>query len=140
MKKIQEILGRMLGPLLSFLIVFAVFGAIALISGNIMALFGFRYRSVGQLLLFFLLAEVVSFPMELLSQGVPRALYGLKYADRRQANLLYVPLDAMCSYFAFWIADQLMSGVSATGLSLWVVSLWMAVTTLPIKKQDEPPK
>lgn len=117
-----------------------VFGAVAitaLLGGNLMALFGFRYESVGQLLLYFLLTELVDFPLDLFCQGLPKALYQVGRVDRRQANLLYVPMDALCGIFSFWLADQLMSSVSATGLSLWIIAFVMALTSLPVKKKDD---
>lgn len=135
-EKIKKILGDLLGGGVVCFLIFAVFGVIALVGGNLMALFGFRYDSIGSLLLFFLLGALLGLPLELFSTALPKALYTLGKADRRQANLLYVPLDTLCTMGVFWLVDRWMNSVSATGLSLCIVGLWMAVTTLPIKKED----
>ena len=121
-------------------LVLAVISAVALLGGNLMAVFGFQYRSVGQLILYFLLVELISIPLDPFCQGTPRALYKMGRVNRRQANMLYIPLDALCTFFAFWLADRLMDGVSATGVSLWVIAFVLALLTLPVhRKEDSPP-
>lgn len=137
-EKLQKILDAVLGAGAVLFIVFAVFAALALLGGNLMALFGFRYRSVGQLVLYFLLVELISFPLDLFCQGLPRALYERGKADWRQVNLLYIPLDAFCTFAAFWLADRMMDGVSATSFSLWVIALVIALLTQPVKKKQTP--
>lgn len=137
-EKLQKVLGAVLGVGTVFFIVFIFFVVVALLSGNLMALFGFRYRSVGQLVLYFLLVELVGLPFDLFCQGLPRALYHLGRLDRRQANLFYIPLDAFCTFAAFWLADLMMESVSATGMSLWVIALVMALLTQPVKKEQTP--
>ncbi len=116
------------------LILFAVFAAVALLSGNLMTLLGFRYASTGHLLLYFLAAEVISLPLDLFCQGLPRALYELGKVRKWEANLLYVPLEAMCTVFSFWLVDRFMDSVSATGISLWAMALIMALLSQPVKK------
>lgn len=68
--------------ILTLLICGAVFtGAlsfIALISGAVMKLFGFQYESVGSVILFFIIATILSFPCNLISTALPKALYTLK--------------------------------------------------------------
>ena len=118
-----------------FLIIFVVFAVIALLGGNLMALFGFRYESTGALLLYFLAGGLIGFPLEVFSTALPQALYDLGQIDRRQANFLYIPLDTLCTMLAFWIADQLMASVSASVLCLGVLGLCMSLTTLPMKRE-----
>lgn len=139
-KKMKRLLGAVLGSGAVFFLVLAVISAVALLGGNLMAVFGFQYRSVGQLILYFLLVELISIPLDPFCQGTPRALYKMERVNRRQANMLYIPLDALCTFFAFWLADRLMDGVSATGVSLWVIAFVLALLTLPVhRKEDNPP-
>ena len=134
-EKIKQLLGTLLGSGVLLLIVFAVFAAVSFLGGNFMTLFGFSYKSVGNLLLYFVAGELISLPLELVIVGISQALYQLGHVGRRQANLLYIPLDTMATIFAFWMADQLMSGVSASGLSLWMLGFCAAVITVPIRKE-----
>lgn len=97
--------------------------------------FGFCYDSVWQLILYFLLVELLGAPVDLLCQGLPRVLYKRGIAGRRQANLFYIPLDAMCSMLVFWIGDQMIEGVTATPLSLWMLAFLFALLTPPIREE-----
>lgn len=135
-EKLKKLLAGLLGSGIMVLLLFGVFAVVALIGGNVMRLFGFRYDSVGQLLLYFLLGEVLGLPLDLLSTALPKALYHMGKVDRRQGNLLYIPMDALFTMAAFWLADQFMDNVSTTGLSLCILGLGTALTTLPIKKED----
>ena len=74
---------------------------VALVGGNVMRLFGFRYDSVGQLLLYFLLGELIGLPLDLISTALPKALYRMGKVDRRQGNLLYIPMDTLFTIAAF---------------------------------------
>ena len=134
-EKIKQLLGDLLGSGVLLLTVLAVFAAVSFLGGNFMTLFGFSYESVGSLLLYFMAGELISLPLELVIVGMSQSLYRQGHVDRRQANLLYVPLDTMATIFAFWTADQLMPGVSASGLSLWMLGFCAAVITVPIRKE-----
>lgn len=116
------------------LVMVGLFLLIVGISGTVMRVFGFHYDSVGQLILYFLLVELLGFPVDLLCQGLPRLLYKRGVADGRQINLFYIPLDTLCSMAVFWIGDQIMEGISATMLSLWIIAFLFAVLTLPIQE------
>lgn len=100
-----------------------------------MHLFGFRYDSVGQLLLYFLLGEVLGLPLDLLSTALPKVLYRMGKVNRRQGNFLYIPMDALFTMAAFWLADQWLDSVSTTGLSLCILGFGSALATLPIPKE-----
>lgn len=135
-EKLKKLLAGLLGSGIMVLLLFGVFAVVALIGGNVMRLFGFRYDSVGQLLLYFLLGELLGLPLDLLSTALPKALYHMGKVSRWQGNFLYIPLDALCTMAAFWLADQFMVRVSTTGLSLCILGLGTALATLPIKKED----
>ena len=133
-EKIKQLLGTLLESGVLLLIVFAVFAAVSFLGGNFMALFGFSYESVGSLLLYFVAGELISLPLELVVVGMSQTLYRQGHGSRWQVNLLYIPLDTLVTIFAFWMADQFMSSVAASGLSLWMLGFCAAVITVPIKK------
>ena len=68
----------------------AALSVIALLSGAIMRLFGFRYQSIGSIILFFVIATVVSYPINLIAGGLPKALYKLKRISKNIAIILYL--------------------------------------------------
>ena len=117
--------------LLSLLICGAVFtGAlsfIALISGAVMKLFGFQYEAVGSVILFFIIATVLSFPCNFISTALPKALYTLKKISRQTAQMLYLILDTASTGLGLKFVDDCMSSVSATTLSIVIISFLLAV-------------
>ena len=88
-EKLKKLLAGLLGSGIMILLLFGTFAVVALVGGNVMRLFGFRYDSVGQLLLYFLLGELIGLPLDLISTALPKALYRMGKVDRRQGNLLY---------------------------------------------------
>ena len=69
-------------------------------------------------------------------EALPKVLYRMGKVDRRQGNLLYIPMDTLFTIAAFWVADGLMASVSTTGLSLCILGFGTALITQPIKKDD----
>ena len=108
-EKIRKMLGMALGSAVMCLIVFGVFAVIALVGGNLMALFGFRYDGIGSLLLFFLLGAVVGLPLEVFSSAFPRALYAVGKISRWGGKRpLYS--SGFSFYHGFVLADRPMDG------------------------------
>lgn len=134
-KTIRTWIARVLAIGILVLIVLAVVGVIAVVCGTVLEWLGLRYDSVGQLLLYVLYSALLGLPLDLFSTASVRALYRLRKVDRRQGNLLYIPMDTLFTVAAFWLVDRWMDSVSATGLSLWVLGLGMALATLPIPKR-----
>ena len=115
-------------------LVLSVVSVIALIDAGVLHLLGVRYTSLGGLMGYVLTAAVIGLPLELFTNGLAGALYRLGWATRRQANLFFIPLDTLCSVFAFWLTDRLMDGVEANALAITVVGLLSALASQPISK------
>ena len=73
-EKLKKLLAGLLGSGIMILLLFGTFAVVALVGGNVMRLFGFRYDSVGQLLLYFLLGELIGLPLDLISTALPKAV------------------------------------------------------------------
>ena len=110
----------------------------ALVFSGLLQLLGFQYRSLGWLVLYLLISAALSLPLELFTNGLARVLYRLGKATRRQANLLFIPLDTLCSFFIFWLVDACIDAVTATGLSILVLALLFALLSQSIGKKDDP--
>lgn len=100
----------------------AVLSVIALLSGVVMRLFGFRYQSIWSIILFFIIATVVSYPINLIVGGLPKALYKLKRISKNIAIILYLALDTIATCFGLLIVDYCMSTIAASDLSKLVIS------------------
>ena len=82
-KKREKIITFILGAVL----IIAVLSIIAIFSGAIMRLLGFEYESVGGFILYFIIASVVSYPMNLVAGALPKALLNLDRITRETAAL-----------------------------------------------------
>lgn len=100
---------------------------IALVSGTVMKLFGFQYESIGSIILFFIIATIMSFTLNLIAGALPKALYELKRISKLYAFILYLTLDTIATSFGLKIVDYFMSSVSATTISIVVISFLLAL-------------
>ena len=117
--------------IITFIICGAIFigmlSIIALVSGTIMKLLGFQYESIGSIILFFIIATIMSFPLNLIAGALPKALYELERISKLDALILYLTLDTIATSFGLKIVDYYMSSVSATTLSIVVISFLLAL-------------
>ena len=105
----------------------AVLSVIALLSGVVMRLFGFRYQFIWSIILFFIITTVVSYPINLIVGGLPKALYKLKRISKNIAIILYLALDTIATCFGLLIVDYCMSTIAASDLSILVISFILAL-------------
>ena len=132
-KKREKIITFIFGALL-IIIVLAI---IAIFSGAIMRLLGFEYESVGGFILYFIIASVVSYPINLIAGALPKALLNLDRITREIAVCMYVLLDTIATFYGFYIVDYFMPSVSANTNSLIVFALVFALFGISdIKKKE----
>ena len=100
---------------------------IALVCGAIMRFFGFQYESVGSIVLFFTIATIISYPLNLVAGALPKALYELKKISKLCALVLYLILDTTATSLGLTAVDNCMSSVSATTTSIVIISFLLAL-------------
>ena len=132
-KEREKIITFILGALL----IIVVLAIIAIFSGAIMRLLGFEYESVGGFILYFIIASVVSYPINLIAGALPKALLNLDRITREIAVCMYVLLDTIATFYGFYIVDYFMPSVSANTISLTVLALVFALFGISdIKKKE----
>lgn len=102
-----------------------------------MRLLGFEYESVGGFILYFIIASIVSYPMNLVVGAFPKALLNLDRITREMAVCMYVLLDTITTFFGFYIVDYFMPSVSANTISLIVLALVFALFGISDVKKKE---
>ena len=102
-----------------------------------MRLLGFEYESVGGFILYFIIASIVSYPMNLVAGAFPKALLNLDRITREMAVCMYVLLDTITTFFGFYIVDYFMPSVSANTISLIVLALVFALIGISDVKKKE---
>ena len=85
--------------------------------------FGFEYRTVWSIVLYFIIVSIVSFPFDFLVAAIPRVLLAYRKITKQVAIALYLVLDIMLSYIGFSLIDYFMDSVSATDISILVLAI-----------------
>ena len=91
--------------LLCGVLLIIVLSVLALISGAIMKVFGFEYRSIGSIILFFIIATIISYPLGLIAGALPKALLSLDKVSMPTAITLYLILDTFATFWGLRITD-----------------------------------
>lgn len=105
--------------LLLFGLLFIGVAAIAaLFGGTVMKLFGFEYRSVGSVILFFLIASIISYPIILITETLPKVLLTYGRLSKTYAILLYIILNTIAIFTCLYFVDYFMNSVSAANISI----------------------
>ena len=139
LEKIKNIIGKSIGFLIIVGIIVALVSVIAIFGGALMKLFGFTYQSVGCIILFFVISGIFSFPIELFVKAIPKVLFShFKKINELEAKIMFVVLDTLLSMVMFSTVDYFMKSVSATPISLFIVSLVMSLLCMNdvIEKKD----
>ena len=128
MKQIKDCIGKFIGFLIIVGIIAAILSLIALFGGALMKVFGFTYQSIGSIILFFVISGVLAFPIELFVKAIPKVLFShFKKINELEAKIMFVVLDTLLSMVMFSTVDYFMKSVSATPISLFVVSFVMSL-------------
>lgn len=115
-----------------------VMSVIALLGGAVMRVFGFQYRSAGSVILFFAIATVISYPINLFAETLPKVLLHHGKIPKSTAIPLYLLLDTIATALGLKLVDYFMESVSATDFAIMVVSLLLALAG--VRDIDEKPK
>lgn len=129
-EKIKKLAVSVLGYSIIAGIILIIIAAIAIISGSIMRIFGFEYKSVGSIILFFVVVMVVGFPLDILSSAFPRALVSSGWSTENQGIVFFVILDTLFTAVSMALADYFMDSVSVSDLAILIISFLFAVTSI----------
>lgn len=128
----KRILKDVFDSLVVFLIAVILFiGAIALLcvfGGEIMSCFGFTYSSVRSVIGFFVIGAIISWPISLAAEAIPKVLcYDKKLIKKWQAVIMYVVLATFATALGLFVVDSHTTKVVANQPSIIVVSLLLAL-------------
>ena len=128
----KRILKDVLDSLAVFLIAVCLFiGAIALLcvfGGEIMRCFGFTYSSVRSVIGFFVFGAIISWPISLAAEAIPKVLcYDKRILRKWQAVIMYVVLATFATSVGLFVVDSHTTKVVASKTSIIVVSLLLTL-------------
>ena len=127
----KRILKDVLDSLSVFLVAFFLFiGVIALLcvfGGEVMRVFGFRYSSVRSVMGFFIFGAIISWPISLAAEAIPKVLcFDKKVLKKWQAVIVYIALATFATSVGLFVVDSYTTKVVANRPSIIVVSLLLA--------------
>ncbi|MBQ6867146.1 MAG: hypothetical protein IJO16_00545 [Clostridia bacterium] len=123
---------------MGFGLILAFISAIELVGGTAMKLFGFEYIAIKDIIIFFIVSTLISYPVGLLVSALPKYLLHKENIQLKYAKGLYVFLDTFATAGGMFVTDNIMEGISASGLSVILISFIFAVLSMDkIKKPLE---
>ena len=135
--KDNKIIKDILGWGIIIIVILIIVSVIAIFAGAIMHFFGFRYDSVWDIILFFLISTIISLPINFIAEGLPKALLKLKKVNLYCARIIFVLLDTIATAIGMTIVDYCMTNVSATDSSILVIAFILAILSIKDIKKDE---
>lgn len=132
-EKLKKIIEPIFGYGLVAIIIIAIISVIAIFGGAIMKIFGFKYKSIGSIILYFIIITIVGFPVDIFIQAFPKALVSIGRIKENTGKVLFVILDTIGTGIVMAIVDYFMKSVSATDLAILVVSFITAIFSIDKK-------
>ena len=128
----QRILKDVFDSLLVFLVAVVLFiGAIALMcvfGGEVMRVFGFQYSSVRSVVGFFVIGAIISWPISLAAEAIPKVLcYDKRMIPKWMAVIMYVVLATFATALGLFAVDSHTTKVVANQPSIIAVSFLLAL-------------
>ncbi|MFV0314309.1 MAG: YrvL family regulatory protein [Anaerotignum sp.] len=127
--KLKKYLTPFLGYLFIAVLIFVVISFIAIFGGIYMHLFGFEYKTVGWLILFFILVSIISIPLEALSILLTQIMIRIGVA-KKNYGLVYIFFDVCSCFVAMQIVDHFMVTIVATDLSTLLFAITLSLITV----------
>mgnify|MGYP005763334071 FL=1 len=135
--KDNKIIKDILGWGIIVIVILIIVSVIAIFAGAIMQFFGFRYNSVWDIILFFLISTIISLPINFIAEGLPKALLKLKKLNLYSARIIFVLLDTIATAIGMTIVDHYMPNVSATDSSILVIAFILAILSIKDIKENK---
>lgn len=130
MKNFKRIVKSITGYGLVVIVLIAIISVFAILGGGIMSFFGFRYNSVGSVILYFTIVVIVGFPLEIIIKALSKALNILLKINRKIEKTLFILMDTLGTGITMAIVDYFIESVSASDLSILVISFIIAILSL----------
>ena len=135
--KDNKIIKDILGWGIIIIVILIIVSVIAIFAGAIMHFFGFRYDSVWDIIIFFLISTIISLPINFIAEGLPKALLKLKKVNLYCARIIFVLLDTIATAIGMTIVDYCMPNVSATDSSILVIAFILAILSIKDIKENK---
>ena len=110
----KKYFGTVIASMILAIVILRMISALGLFGGAIMTLFGCKYTSVWMVVLFFIIASLISYPISLFAEALPNVLY-IEFGKLTllQARILFLILDTVSTAIGMVLVDLFIKSVSA---------------------------
>lgn len=124
----KKYFGAVIAVMILAIVILGTISALGLFGGAIMMLFGFKYTSIWMVILFFIIASFISYPISLFAEALPNVLY-IEFGKLTllQAQILFLILDTISTAIGMVLVDLFMKSVSAPDIAILIVSFIFAL-------------
>lgn len=120
---------------LCILFLLLVFSLVAVFYGGVMSCFGFEYRSLWSLLLFFMVTGFITFPVEALYTYSIKQAINMEKISQTKGKILFCLFDFISNFLAMVLVEHVMDSISANLLGFATGALLFSLTSVgDIKK------
>ena len=120
--------GKIIAAVIVLALMIVIISIIAVLGGAVMKIFGLEYDSIWNIIVFFVIMALLSFPAGLVAEALPKVLYKeFHKLTAGQAKGLYLVLDTLVTAICMSIVDYFMESVAATDLAILVVAVLLAI-------------
>jgi hypothetical protein len=104
--------------------------ALSVFGGELMSYLGGSYSSPRSIVEFFLVGAIVSWPVNLAAEAIPKVLcYDKKLISKWQAGVIYIALATVATAFGLTVVASHTDAVRVNGHAIALVSFLMALVT-----------
>lgn len=132
-KALPDVISWIIIIVISIVIFVTIFALLTLFGGSIMLLLGLEYNSVWSVILFFIISSVISFPLDIFIEALPKALVQNERLSKKQARVLFFVENTIIGIIVLGVVDYFMDSVTASLLSITIVSIIMSLLSLLVE-------
>lgn len=108
----------------------AMISAISVPGDTVMRWFGLKYDSLPAMIVYFLIAGVAGFPLQILVKAFPRALLMMGRISMGPAKVVLFFLNTAAIFLMMVLVDRLMGAVSVGPVTVFIIALIMSLLSL----------
>lgn len=117
------------------IIVIGIIGFLGAAGIVILKIVGIEYQSLKYLIIFMVVLFLLSIPIDLFVEALPKALYTVGKIKKESINLILYPLDFIGNMVAINIVDFFMQSIKLSFMSACIFSIILCTTSYLLDKK-----
>lgn len=136
-KRFKKILGVCVAAGVVLLVLAALVAVFDFLGLIVMRAFGFEYESIGSLIAFFVIVEIISFPADIFIETLPQILNMSGKLKDSHILIFRIILGTICTSLIMGLADAWLDNVHAPTMSVVMVSIFFTFLNIAIEEKTK---